>query len=264
MSDSVFLLDENGARPGAAAELPARRVSSSDEVAAAFSSGRGSRYWIARRVTPLLTALAGGREPDGDHFLVVLEAVNAVRQAVLDAAFRRVLVQDGEVHLLPLEELAEVLASPRREELFIGGVVNRQDRVVVLYRGTLEPLLVPADWFTPSPNGTAPDFEDFEVTDFGQTVRFGDYEATGEAILYEHDAEYRRRARKRLRDTDRSFGACLRRLRLQKGVDRDDFPGVSEKQIARIERGETGRPRASTLAAIAGRLGVRPEEIEEY
>lgn len=262
MSDRVLLLDE--ARGAGAGGLLARRVSSSEEVAEVFSSSRGPRYWIARRVTPLLRTLAAGQGPRGDHFLVVLEAVNASRHAVLDAAFRRVLVQEDGTSLLPVEALAEVLDSPRRDELFIGGVVDGQDRVVVLYRGTLEPLLVPADWFTPSGNGTRPDFDDFEVTDFGQTVRLGDYESSVDAILYEFDAEYRRRARKRERETDRSFGACLRRLRLQKGVARDDFPGVSEKQIARIERGETGKPRAATLAAIAARLGVKPEEIEEY
>lgn len=263
VNDKVLLLDE--ARAPGGDDLRARRVSSSEEVAEVFSSSRGPRYWIARRVTPLLRTLAAGQGPRGDHFLVVLdEAPDASRHAVLDAAFRRVLVQEDGTSLLPLEELAEVLDSPRRDELFIGGVVDRQDRVVVLYRGTLEPLLVPAGWFTPSGNGTAPDFGDFEVTDFGQTVRLGDYEASVDAILYEHDAEYRRRARKRERATDRSFGACLRRLRLQKGVARDDFPGVSDKQIARIERGETGKPRAATLAAIAGRLGVKPEEIEEF
>lgn len=221
-------------------------------------------YWIAQGVSTLLSALASGHSPRGDHSIVVLEAVNAGRQAVLDAVFRRVLVLDKNTQVLPLEELAEVFVAPNRDELFIGGIVDRQDRVVVLYRGDMEPLLVPTTWFEPSGNGVEPDFASFEVTDFGQTIRLGRYEAAGDAILYEFDPEYRRRARKRLRATDNSFGACLRRLRLQKGVRRDEFPGVSEKQIARIERGETGRPRAATLARIAERLGVRAEEIEEY
>jgi DNA-binding Xre family transcriptional regulator len=263
-SESVLLLEEKASPAKPPADVPGRRLSSADEVAEALASGRGPTYWIAREVSTLLRTLAAGHGPHGDHSIVVLEAVNAARQAVLDAVFRRVLVLSKDTHVLRLEELAEVFASPNRDEFFIGGIVDRKDGVVVLYRGNMEPLLVPVTWFEPSGNGVEPDFTDFEVTDFGQTIRLGPYEAAGDAILYEFDLEYRRRARKRLRATARSFGACLRRLRLQKGVLRDDFPGVSEKQIARIERRETGRPRAATLAKIASRLGVQPEEIEEY
>jgi DNA-binding Xre family transcriptional regulator len=260
----VLLLEEKASAAKPPADVPGRRLSSAEEIADALASERGPMYWIAHGVSTLLSTLATGRSSHGDHNIVVLEAVNAARQAVLDAVFRRVLVLDKNTHVLPLEELAEVFVAPHRDELFIGGIVDRQDGVVVLYRGNMEPLLVPASWFEPSGNGVRPDFADFEVTDFGQTVRLGPYEASGDAILYEFDPEYRRRARKRLRATDNSFGACLRRLRLQKGVRRDDFLGVSEKQIARIERGETGKPRAATLAKIASRLGVQPEEIEDY
>ena len=267
--ENVLLVEARSRRGESAADLPARRLTSAGEVTEAMASGRGPKYWIARDVSALLRSLADGAAeeapaPRGEHFVVVLASLDAARQAVLDAVFRRVLVQDRDAGFLPLEELAEVFASPNREELLIGGVVDLQDEVVVLYRGNMEPLLVPTAWFEPSGDGVRPDFGDFAVADFGQTVRFGDYEATAEAILYEFDAEYRRRARRRLREADRTFGGSLRRLRLQKGVRRDDFPGLSEKQVARIERGEISKPRASTIAALAKRLGVRPEEIEEY
>ena len=272
MSERVLLLEPDAGRDESAPELPGRRLTSAEDVAAAFAADHGPRYWIAEGVGPLLEAFAAGlvhapppgKGPLGEHFIVVLEDVGSTRQAVLDAIFRRVVVRSGGTSLLPVEELAEAFAAPHRDELFIGGVADTQDEVVVLYRGSMEPLLVPFAWFEPSGTGTAPSFADFSVADFGQTVRFGEYEAAADAILYELDPEYRRRARKRLREQDRSFGACLRRLRLQKRVAREDFPGVSAKQVARIERGETGRPRASTLAAIAARLGVRPEEIEDY
>ena len=263
-----------GKRKPAAPEGPARTLSSPEEITEAVFRGEGTTYWVAAQGVSgeLLQALAGGVESGlsgsvglrRSHFIVVLDDLGAGRHALLDAVFRRVLVREAGVHLLPAEELVEVFASPRRDELFVGGVVNVQDEVVVLYRGSMEPLLVPTSWFAPAGDGTAPDFADFSIDDFGQTVRFGPYEAAADAILYEHDADYRRRARKRLRETDRSFGASLRRLRLQKGVRRDDFPGVSDKQVARIERGETGKPRPATLAKLAARLGVRPDEIEEY
>jgi integrase len=53
------------------------------------------------------------------------------------------------------------------------------------------------------------------------------------------------------RALQRAGVASIRRLQLQRGVARSDFPGLSEKQIARIERGETPRPRPATLLARA-------------
>ena len=54
------------------------------------------------------------------------------------------------------------------------------------------------------------------------------------------------------------------RLRKQRRLKRSDFAPVSAKEIARIERNEVGKPHARTLEGIAGRLGVRPEEIGDY
>lgn len=166
--------------------------------------------------------------------------------------------------ILFVDELKEALAAPHRDELFVGGVVDHAHRLVVLFRGTLEPVVVSFGWFERRNSPPKPAFTHFAVTDYGQTVRLGEYEATADVILYTHDAEYRRRAKERELKHDPSFGAALRRLRLLKGVRRDDFSGVSEKQIARIERGESTKPHPRTLTAIAERLGVDPAEIETY
>jgi hypothetical protein len=71
-----------------------------------------------------------------------------------------------------------------------------------------------------------------------------------------------RRLNQERRQTERSFGASLRRLRKQRRLRRDDFSPVSSKEIARIERNEVGKPHSRTMRVIADRLGVRPEEIE--
>jgi hypothetical protein len=138
------------------------------------------------------------------------------------------------------------------------------ERLWRVRRGDLTRLVVPWSWFRPSGDGTAPDFDDVEVVDGGLTIRLGAYEAALDAILYEFDREYRARERQRRLEMDPSFGAALRRLRLQKGVARSDLPGVSDKEIARIERGEVKRPRRGTLRLVAERLGVEPAEIETY
>ena len=108
-----------------------------------------------------------------------------------------------------------------------------------------------------------PDFARCELTDYGDTIRFGDYEATAEAILYEQDPEYRRRAKKVRRAEDQTFGGSLRRLRLQRGLRRSEL-GISEKEVARLERGEIGKPHEGTLAILAKHLGVRTNEIHGF
>lgn len=79
-------------------------------------------------------------------------------------------------------EVAEVMASPEPRNLIIGGSADLIEGIVVLIRGDFTSVLVPFDWFEPS-GTTEPDFTDFEVIDYGQTVRFGGYEAATEAIL---------------------------------------------------------------------------------
>ncbi|TVR58369.1 MAG: XRE family transcriptional regulator [Gemmatimonadales bacterium] len=82
-------------------------------------------------------------------------------------------------------------------------------------------------------------------------------------VLVDFDPEYRARANRRQRELDDSLGGSLRRLREAKGVSRSDFPSVSPKTIARIERGEV-QARPKTLQKIARRLGVEVEEISTY
>jgi len=183
-------------------------------------------------------------------------------ESLLDTRFER-CVRRPPV-MLPVEELVEVLKRPNRSDFCIGGSVDSGHRMAVLVRGSLDVLPVPLSVFKPSGNGTEPDFDDFEVIDHGQTLRFGKYEASFDAALYEMDEGYRRRLNKERRAEDRGFGASLRRLRLQRGLSRDDFPGVSSKSIARIERGEVERPHAGTLRKIADRLRVTAEEIETF
>ena len=45
---------------------------------------------------------------------------------------------------------------------------------------------------------------------------------------------------------------------------RDGFPGISGKEIGRIERGDVVRPHGATIRVIADTLGVEPAEIETY
>ncbi|MFO0967325.1 MAG: helix-turn-helix transcriptional regulator [Gemmataceae bacterium] len=166
--------------------------------------------------------------------------------------------------LLPYEELAEVLAAKNRDDLFIGGFADRKTDTLILYRGNFDRLAVPTSIFKSPGTAAKPNPSALALTDYGQTVCLGEYEAASDAILYEVDPEFRRRLNAKRREEDRSFGACLRRLRIQKGLRQSDFNSIPAKTIARIERGEVGKPHRDTLQKIANCLNVDPQEIETF
>jgi len=83
---------------------------------------------------------------------------------------------------LPTEELVGALgARDKQPYLFIAGKIEEENLTLWLVNG--KSIVVPLDIFKPSGDGTAPDFNDFAITDYGNTVRFGKYEAAGDAIL---------------------------------------------------------------------------------
>ncbi len=178
--------------------------------------------------------------------------------------FAAVAWADDRNHWLPLEELVEVLNAPEPRDFMVGGMVDRSAGTLTVYRGDFKRLTVPLAIFKPSGTGVVIDPSDFAVIDNGQAVRLGAYEAAADAILYECDPEFRKRQRRKRRAEEKTFGASLRRLRVLRGLRQGDFALLSAKTIARIERGEVAKPQGRTLARIADRLGVAPEEIESY
>jgi hypothetical protein len=90
----------------------------------------------------------------------------------------------------PDEELrlvAEVRAMEHPEDYVIGGQVDHERQEVALVRGDFTQIVVPCAWFSPLRSGLSPDFEDFEIVDTGQTLRFGAYETPVSAVLGQHD-----------------------------------------------------------------------------
>jgi len=165
---------------------------------------------------------------------------------------------------LPSDELVAVIMRDDAADRVIGGSVDSQARAITLLRGNMKTVVAPVSVFEESGDGTKPNFSKLGFTDYGRTVVLGDYEASADAILYELDPDYRRKLKKQRRQTDRSFGASLMRLRKQSRLRRSDFSPVSSKEIARIERNEIAKPHAKTLEVIAHYLGVRPDEIASF
>jgi len=182
----------------------------------------------------------------------------------LSGIFERVIGAIVAYAWLPVEELPTVLSAKDAAGHFIGGTADPKSETLALVRGNLDTLVVPFAYFKTSGDGTKPDFSKLAFTDYGRTVSLGEYEASADGIFYEFDPAYRHKLKKERLKSDRSFGASLRRLRLQRGLKRSDFAPVASKTIARIERTDVEMPHGKTLQTIAQRLRVSADQIESY
>ena len=263
--DQTFLLDRASKRVSRFALLRPHVVSSKSDVRNWMPHATRDSLWIsyAHDLTGALVKNASAAQPTLGMGLFI-HALDVNTLPALTACFRRIaFTTDG--GFIPTDELVEVLEAHKRPDLFIGGSVDQGTETVTFWRGDLKPLTVPFSAFEKSGDGTRPDFSRFTVIDSGQTVRFGDYEAAVDALLYEYDPEYRRRISKRRLQEDRSFGAALRRLRKQRGLRREDFePEVSARTVARIEQNKVKRIQKKTLSALGRRLSVDPREIDTF
>ena len=228
--------------------------------------------WILPRPTSVdgLITVASAHTTSSGHTprMGTLWALGPVRQEslqVADGYFDRVVGGTASFKTLRPGEFFEVLSTPKEKarDLFIGGLVDDRSQTLALVRGDFRRLAVPLSLFSPS-GTTEPDFGRFEIDDHGQTLRFGEYEAAADFVLYALDADFRRRSNARRVQFDKGFGPSLRRLRLLRKLGRDAFDGIDEKTIARIETGKVKRLHAKTLQVICKTLGVDADDVETY
>lgn len=262
----TFVLTRKSSSINRMASLKPKVVSTEADVRESLASNRKDGLWISLSETftellQRLVFLQSRASRRGD--LVLLHEPRLESLPALNSYFERVLFST-ENGFLPMKELAEVLIADNRQDLFIGGSIDREAGTLTLFRGDRSSLTVPLTAFQPSGQGNQPNFDAFAIADCGQTIKFGDYEAATDAVLYEFDPDYRRRMAKARQANEKSFGASLRRLRKQRKLGRDDFSPIAEKTVARIERGEVAKVHRKTLGILARKLGVSPEEIETY
>ena len=166
---------------------------------------------------------------------------------------------------LPYADLLEVLGTTDAltQDLIIGGWASIERELLVLVRGDLQTVLAPFSMFEATKHAR-PNFRKLAFEDHGHTVRLGNYEASSGSILYDLDPDYRRRQNAQRRETDKGFGPALRRLRKQRELSRSDFAGLSEKTLARIERGEIENPHSRTIEALETTFGMTRDEISSF
>jgi hypothetical protein len=237
------------------------------EVETAVSRPTKRMTWISftRNFTDILLEKVVDSRADfrGSH-LITLTPPRSESIPALLGLFHPVFGLVEGFQWLPKEELVDAITREDAADRFIGGGVDAKAKTLTLLRGDITAMVAPFTLFPKSGDGTAPDFARLGLTDYGRTIALGDYEASADAILYELDPDYRRRLKKQRRQSERTFGASLLRLRKQRRLKRSDFTPISSKEIARLERNEIENPHAKTLGIIAARLGVRSEEIETY
>jgi hypothetical protein len=181
-----------------------------------------------------------------------------------EAMFNSVAWAEARECWLGLSQMMEVLAAPNRHDLIIGGMVDPYSQTLTVYRGDFGRVTVPLSIFKPSGDTTVPNPKDFGVLEYGHGIRLGSYESSADAIFYEGDPAYRKALKDRRRDEDKTFGACLRRLRIQRRLLQTDFSPLAARTIARIENNQVGKPHGKSLSIIASRLRVEPDAIETY
>jgi DNA-binding XRE family transcriptional regulator len=270
MNEEFLLLGAGWGHTAALTDLPARRAGTADELQQRGGPSSPDLLWIAHTPADLGQFVGAAMEHRARsprsrlHRVLVLHPLSAGQRTIYQDLFARVLAPGDGIQMLSTNEMLEALASEDRADRVIGVAVDGASELVMLFRGNLDTVIVPFAWFGSPHAATRPDFSDYEPVDHGIGVRFGEYEAAVDAILYEFDPAYRRRVKRAEARRDEGIGGSVRRLRNLRGMKQSDFPGISVKAIGRIERGEVRTPHQATLDRIARTFGISIEQLRTY
>jgi len=241
-----------------------RRITSAATVREAYDTAPPKSLWLILSSAALAVLTSVKPQSSRDQRLLCLTSISPSSQHLIGAYFQPWLALSEDLAALEPDVLREVVRSADSRDRIIAAAYDAESAAIVLYRGNLDRIVVPLAWFASMASGAVADPAKLAVIDYGQTVSLGAFEASTDAILYEFDDEYRKTMRRRALAQDMSFGGSLRRLRLQRGLTQHDFPGVTAKTIARIERGAVATPHAATLAVVAKRLDVAVADLATY
>lgn len=241
-----------------------RRITSATALREAYDTAPQRSLWLLRSSAALAVLTSFKPRFSRDQRLLCMTSISPSSEDLIGAYFQQWLALSENLAALAPDVLREVVSSAESGERFIAAAFDAASTAIVLYRGNLDRLVIPLAWFANMASGAVVDPAALAVIDYGQTVCLGSFEASADAILYEFDDEYRRAVKRRALAQDTTLGGSLRRLRLQRGLTQDAFPGVPAKTIARIERSEVTKPHHATLAAVAKRLGVSVADLATY
>jgi hypothetical protein len=104
-------------------------------------------------------------------------------------------------------------------------------------------------------------FGDFELNESGSCLHWdaGDVDINLEAILYYVDPKVRREQDKASREEGARYARAIRALREEHKLTQGDIPGLTERQVRRVEQGES-HPRSETLKKLAAAHGFSTDQ----
>ena len=265
MATTIQNTQAKGATTQSVSDVPVPRWVASSNQARKVAGCKDSKIvWIIptnNLAASVAHYAAKCKSPKKTGYIVLLSHTRSALLPPLEKRFKAVAFFSS---ALPKDELDEVLRVSNREDRFIGGIVDAQSKTLTLWRGNLSSVVVPFEAFPATGNGIYPKFDKFSVTDYGRTLKFGDYESSADAVLFEYAPDFRRRLKQTRFAKEQSLGASIRRLRKQRRLTLNDFEDIDPKTLARIEYGKVQNPHSETLRQIAKTLRVRQEELASY
>jgi hypothetical protein len=168
--------------------------------------------------------------------LIVLPAATPPALAPVRVIFDAVIT-GTEYGLLGESDLVKVLRAPDAADRAIGAAYSATTGLLALVSGDGQQLVVPSTAIGPEQG--APDLVAVKVCDDGRVITFGQrYRLPFDQFRRDHDPEYRAMVRHEELADDQTFGARLRRARVDAGLGQGKIGGLTARSIRRIEAGD--------------------------
>ena len=104
---------------------------------------------------------------------------------------------------------------------------------------------------------SASELADFELSESGSAMHWdaGDVDLNLDSILYYVDPKIRRAHDKASREEAARYAGAIRTLRQERGLTQAEIPGLTARQVRRVEQGQS-TPRSETLRKLAAAHGL--------
>ena len=183
-------------------------------------------------------------------FIIRSEVVPAVM-----ARFERVVYFDAPDHLSPAKRKA---IEQFDASVVLGSLFDSTSGLLTLMRADITAVVIDRD-ILKTQLGAANHRP--ELSADGTMLGCGGKMLPVVDLLMQVDPVFRREFRRRTWAQQRDLASRIRHLRKLRRARREDFPGLTAKTIARIERGEIKMPQRETLRLIAIHLGVDTAQL---
>lgn len=194
--------------------------------------------------------------------LIESKAVKAPSYSALETLTR--WAANFGAYLAPDEHAVRRLVNARlvgAEQRYIASALIEGDKLVVW---SCEPKRyeIRASEIRALAHMSAADLPNFELSESGSALHWnvGDVDLNLDGILYYVDPKVRREQDKASREEAARYAGAIRTLREEHGLNQADIAGLTERQVRRVEQGES-TPRSATLRKLAAAHGL---SLDQY